>query len=76
MPHDLAEPLFKPFHQYSFAPTPRARARGTRALFSLWIPIERIALAGAIEISRSTHPPISDLLASSHWNGLINPPMR
>ena len=25
MPHDLAEPLFKPLRQHSFAPTPRAR---------------------------------------------------
>ena len=54
MPHDLAEPLFKPFREQSFAPTPRARPGG---LFELQSPSDRITHAGTIEISRSDSPP-------------------
>ena len=34
MPHDLAEPLFKPFCQHSSAPTPRARQPWSTTLTS------------------------------------------
>ena len=61
MPHDLAEPLFKPFAQHSCARTPRARPSATRGLLKLQNPSHRIMHAGTIEISRLTHPPTSDL---------------
>ena len=63
MPHDLAEPLFKPFRQHSFAPTPRARpspspSRG--ALFSLQTPASGSRTQEPLTFPGRTHHPTSD----------------
>ena len=74
MPHDLAEPLFKPFRQHSFTKS-STNPKGTvspspGALMQLQSPGHRITDAGAIRISLFwTHPPTSDIY--TRWVGVL-----